>query len=284
MKQKNIDLHVHPFLGRNSLKDVVEAMDERRLDVLGLESLDSSLYPYVVNEAKKICPQPIFDSSGVRLPTGKYLLNAREYNTKERFHIITIGYSLDTANKNTEIRKIIDKGLENNALIVLDHPFVDNVKTKTAGHISEEMEDSLEKLCKEYSGKITLEWNGYCIPWIRSVLKSGLNALGFDIRYSDVNKKAEELSEKLRAEGYNVPVVADTDLHARNRRQLKEMGKARITAYIEGECGRDIVNSIKEKIFNRDYENVKEYVSSAHLLKSFCIPILIPGYFKKPRA
>jgi hypothetical protein len=284
MGKSHIELHVHPFLGRNSLIDVVKAMEDTGLDILALESLDGSLYPYVVEEAKKAYPQSQNDSAGVRLPNGRYLLNAREYNTSENFHVLTVGYSLDTANPQTEIRRVIDSGLENGALILLDHPFIDNGKTKTAGHISEHMEQELEKLCKEYSGQVTLEWNGYCIPWMRQVLKYGLNTVGFDIKYHDVNQRAEELSKSLSEEGYNVPVLADTDLHARTKRHLHHMGTARIVTDVQGDSGKEVVESMRQNIFDGNYENVRQYVSSLHLLEAFCVPILMPNHFYKPRA
>ncbi len=279
----NIELHVHPFLGKNSLVDVVEAGEKNSLDVVALESLDCSVYPSVVRQAKEYFPYSTFDEAGVKLPNGKYLLNAREYNTKEGFHILTVGYSFDEANPKTEIRQVIDKGLEHDALVILDHPFVDNWKTRTAGHISKEMEEELEGICKEYSGEIALEWNGYCVPWIRWCLRKVLNLIGKRVSYHDVNKKVEELSGKLSEEGYNVPVLVDTDLHARSRRQLSAMGTARVVMHLEGENASDIVRSMKKNIFQGDYENVKEYVSTFHLLGAFCFPILFPKYFEKAR-
>jgi len=280
----HIELHVHPFLGRNTLSDVVQAMESRQLDVLAMESLDDSLFPFVVDETKKAFPTAVCDNSGIKLPNGRYFLNAREYNTKENLHVLTVGYSMDEATPQTEIRRVIDNGLANGALILLDHPFIDNGKTKTAGHISEELGQELERICKEYSGQVTLEWNGYCIPWMRQVLKQGLNTIGFDIKYHDVNQKAEELSESLKMQGYNVPVVADTDLHARTKRHLQHMGTARIITDVQGETPREIVESMRQNIFQGNYENVKQYVSSLHLLEAFCVPIILPKYFKKPRS
>lgn len=280
----NIELHVHPFLNNNTIIEVADAMDKTGIDILALEELDNSLYPRVLEEAKSSFQNIISDGVGFKLPDGKYILNAREYNTRENFHILTVGYSLDKANSQTEIRRIIDEGLNHGALIVLDHPFIDNRKTKTAGHIPVDMEQDLEKLCKEYSGQLALEWNGYCIPWMRKALKSGLNLAGFDIQYHDVNQAVEQLSAKLGKEGYNVPVVADTDLHARTKRHLQQMGTSRILTDIEGECASDIVSSMKRNIFNGNYENVKNYVTPAHLLSAFCFPILFPNHFKKPRA
>lgn len=280
----NIELHVHPFLGRNTVNDVAQAMENKNLDVLAMESLNDSLFPFVVEETKKAYPTAVCDNSGIRLPNGKYFLNAREYNTRENLHVLTVGYSFDEATPQTEIRKVIDAGLSHNALVLLDHSFVDNGRTKTAGHISDDLAQELEKICKEYSGQVTLEWNGYCIPWIRQVLKHGLNAAGFNIKYHDVNKRAEKLSESLKEEGYNVPIVADTDLHARTKRHLQYVGTSRIITALEGETPKEIVDSMCKNIFERNYENVKRYVSSLHLLEAFCMPIILPEYFEKPRA
>jgi hypothetical protein len=282
----NIELHVHPFLGKNTLVDVVQAMRNNDLDVLALESLDSSLFPHVLEEAKQIYTHLQSDHSGIKLPDGRYLLNAREYNTKENLHVLTVGYSMNKATPETEIRKVIDKGLAHKALVILDHPFVDNAKTNTAGHISGELEQELGKICREYSGQIALEWNAYCVPWVRCGLKHVLNLAGFGIKYHNVNKKAEELSAKLKEQGYNVPVVADTDLHARNRRLLQMMGKARIITNIEGETPAQVVSSIRSNIFKGDYKNINEKSVPffSHLLSAFCLPIMFPKYFPKPRA
>jgi hypothetical protein len=281
----DIELHVHPFMEKNRITDIVQAMVRRNLDVLAMESLDASLFPHILEETRKFYAGIRVDSAGIGLSEGRYLLNAREYNTKENIHILTVGYSMDDANPKTEIRKVIDGGLANKALVILDHPFVDNVKTKTAGHISEKLEDELAKICTEYSGKIALEWNAYCIPWVRHGLKHLLNFMGFDVRYHDVNKKAEELSAELRGKGYNVPVVADTDLHARDKKLLQAMGTARIITDAEGETPAEVVSSMRKNIFKGDYKNVNEKpVSFSHAFSAFFLPVLFPKYFPKPRA
>ncbi|OIO63854.1 hypothetical protein AUJ69_00325 [Candidatus Woesearchaeota archaeon CG1_02_47_18] len=282
--KKEIELHVHPFLGRNTLGDVVEAMCKRELDIVALEALDASLYPLVLEEAKKLYSDATRDDAGVKLPDGKWLLNGCEYETKEGLHILTVGWARDEANSQTEIRKIIDEGLEQDALVILDHPFVDNGVTRTAGHISAKQELFLEELCKEYSGNVALEWNAYCLPWVRFGLKVILNLLGQQTDYYDVNRKVEELSDRLTKDGYNEPVIADTDLHARSKDLLLDMGTSRIIVDVEGECARDIVQSMKQKIFSGDYQNVKRYVGIFHLLRAFCIPILFHNHFEKPRA
>ncbi len=283
----DIELHTHPFLEYNSIVDVVEAMDKRGLDVLALESLESfggSLYPKVLEETSMYYLTESDDVGIKLLHNGKYLLNAREYNTLEGFHILTVGYSFNQANSQTEIREIIEKGLDHNALVILDHSYVDNGVTRTAGHISEVQEKELEQLCREYSGEIALEWNGYCLPGVRRALKCVLNAVGHKTRYHDVNEKAKELSERLKKENRNVPLVTDTDLHARSRWHLSAMGTARIITDVEGECASDIVRSMKNNIFAGNYKNVEKYVGLAHLLSAYCIPILFPKTFLNPRS
>ena len=283
IKKANVELHVHPFLGSNGIDDIFEAMNKTRLDVVALEKLDGSLYPVIVEKVRKTFGARNYDKAGIRLPSGKYLLNAREYNTAEGLHVLTVGYSYDGAGPNTEIREIIDKGLENKALVVLDHILADNIFTKTAGHISDELKGKVTDLCKEYSGQIALEWNGYCIPWIRRGLQALLNHLDYKVHYHDINKKVEELSAELRAEGYNLPVLADTDLHARDKKALEVMGTARFIIDVEGDSAAEIVDSMKKNIFSGNYKNVKRYVEPEHLLGSFCLPILFEKFFKHPR-
>ncbi len=283
MKNAGIDIHVHPFLDRNSLSDVVGAMYSSRLDVVALESFNETLYPKMIEMSRSEGLAADVDRGGIRLRDGKYLLNAREYDTKERIHVITVGHSME-AGKDAEIRSIIDDGLKSEALVVLDHPYVDNEFTRTAGHIPYEKEKLLEELCREYSGNIAVEWNSYCVPWMRWGLKQALNMGGHGVEYHDVNRMAEMLSYGMHMAGNNVPIIADTDLHGRNRRFLKLMGTSRIVMDVEGETATDVVKSIKQGVFSGNYRNVKRYVPSTHLLEAFCLPILFPNHFWKPRA
>ena len=84
MATANIDLHVHPF--DNSIVDVIGAMMGRNINMVGLEALDDSIYSRVVEETKKVFPKIKYDSAGIKFPNIGYILNAREYNTKEGFH------------------------------------------------------------------------------------------------------------------------------------------------------------------------------------------------------
>ncbi|MBU1976350.1 MAG: hypothetical protein KKA62_00160 [Nanoarchaeota archaeon] len=291
MPKAEIDLQVHPFLEKNSIVDIINTMYLKQLDIVALASLDKTIYPRVLDQIERNRLSLNLDPAGVKLTNNKYLLNAREYNSKEGFQVVTVGYTYDSAAPNTEIRKIIDYSLNNKALVILDHPFAENKITHTAGHISEEKEKELEELCKEYSGLIALEWNAYSVPWIRKGLKMALNSLhliapnivGYKTKYHDINKKTEEFSEKLQREGYHLPILADSDLHARTGWHLKTMGVSRVIAELNGECASEIVENMKKNFFSGKYENVKRYAGPGHVLSALCIPLLFPKIFKNPR-
>ncbi len=288
----NIDVHVHPFVreGWNRLEDVIAQMDKSQLDIVALESYNNSLFPYVLDELERIypCQNLVKDSYGAVLPDGKVILSAKEYNTKENFHILTVGTEFNDVTQDTPIEEIIERGIEDGALVVLDHPFVDNFTTKTAGHITEKQEEWLVGLCKKYAGDVAIEWNGYSIPWLRLGLRVPLAVMGHKTRYYDVNKHAKQLSQRLASEGYNVPLVADTDLHARSKSMLGAMGAARFVCDVEGETPKEMVGSIRDKVFKGDYLNVEGYPSSAHVLMAYCFPLILNKYFPgrcaKPRA
>ena len=291
MQQAGVDVHVHPFLGNNNVLDVIHAMRKKNLDVIALEILDGEINGRVAKEARKDYQNLVEDKSGIMLSTGEVLLRGREYSTKEGLHVLTVGYSLQSANKDTEIRRIIEEGLEHDALVILDHPFVDNVYTRTAGNIDPRLEEEVVNLCREYSGNIALEWNGYCVPWMRRVLQ-GIVRVGSLVKpelrergeYHDVNEKVIDLSKRLKEEGYNVPVLADTDLHARSKHLLGAMGTARFTLDLYGESPKEVLASMKKGVFAGEYTNQFEYVSMLHMLEAFCFPILFPQIFHKPRS
>ena len=208
--------------------------------------------------------------------------------------ILTTGYNYDCARPESEAEEIIESALEykelsgNEVLIGLDHPYADN-GTRTAGHISEEKEKELEELCRKYSGKVYIEWNGYSNLLLRAGLRLGLSLIGNKIDYHDINKPAEELSLRLSNENVNVPIVPDTDLHARNKRHLKIMGTSKIISDIEGESPQEVISSISKNIFSGNYSSIKKYVSAFNVLETYCIPLALNEIsknilFKRPRS
>jgi len=262
-------------------------MDSSDIDVLALEAYNEPIFQKVLEEAKAI-PGIFTSPKGIKLPNGKFLLNAAENSTLEGFHVLTVGHSAYYPIL-VEMRRLIDAALDRDALIVLDHPYADNQSTFTAGHISEEDERVLDDICREYEGKIAAEWNAYCKPSLRWGLMHLLNLNGNGFQYYDVNKKAEELSQR-----FNVPLVADTDVHARNSRLLSAIGTARIITDIDALTPDEVVAQLKQNIFLGNYENIRAYVSLPHFLEAFAVPVLYrilknkfpsaPDYFQRPRA
>lgn len=295
--ESKIDLHVHPFFERYGLDAVVKAMDKKGMDCIGLPQLDKNIYPYVQQQAKEY-NNAFLDEKGVMIPDRKIIFDAKEYNTKEGFQLLTVGGAVESpqAPAYMETRKIIDEGLEQDALVVFDHPFADNVYTKTAGNISDEKAKEVEDICKEYPGKIAMEYNGYSNPLVRKMIKWGFNTGPLfwllqkspglpeeKIGYSDINKKALELSEKLSGEGYNVPIVADTDLHARRKHSLNKMGTACFRTNVSYESASQALAGIKENIFNGDYRNSYNTVGMFHLGRTYLPQAALQGLFLKPR-
>jgi len=269
---EKVELHLHPFFGSYGIDSVVDAMEDRCVNVLGLESLNRHIFPDVKKLAEKTGYKFVgSDDYAAVISKDKknyYLLNAIELCTEDNFHLLIFGSDKAVPHKGTE--ETIDSALGDDALVVFDHPFVDNDNlSKELGFCKESF---LRSLCIKYSGGLALEWNAYCKPWIRKFLGG-----------RDVNNDVEDLSARLKEEGYNLPVVPDSDVHARNKRLLGAMGSAFICSFLDCSSGKSLVSSLKKNIFSGDYMSVKDYVSTPHFVEAFGVPILFRDNFKDPR-
>lgn len=272
------ELHVHPFFESYGLEHVINIATEKNLDILVLERLNREIFPELLERSKKLpsyykaegdhASIQVFDKKyGKKL----YLPKAIELNTKQNFHLIVIGDSKVKSDLNIE--EAIEKALRDDCLVILDHPFADSSNVRKG--VSKEKEAYVEKICKRYSGNVYLEWNAYCIPWVRKLIGGG-----------DVNKKVVMLSEKLAEQGYNVPVITDSDIHARYKWSLKEIGKASMLIKKQAgseNSGKAIISNLKESINNGKYKTSKMHVSFTHLLFNFALPFFLPNLYKRPR-
>lgn len=284
IESAEIELHAHPFLGKNKIIDIAMAIEMNNLNVVALEEMNNSIYPKLKKGIQAYFPNTVDDSAGIRYDGNRFILNAGEYETKEGFHLLTIGHSIYDSKKDTEIRKLIDQTLQKNAIPIIAHPFVDNGKTLTAGHISKGKEQELADLCKEYSGQIALEWNGYCHPGIRKVLKGVLNTMGQNVEYSDVNEKVFSFAYSPGMSQYDIPVVSGTDVHATNKKHLFAIGTSRMWMDIKGETPADVLNSIKENILlKKEFGFGENYVSAMHLVSAFGIPVLKKAIYENAK-
>ena len=298
----NIEPHMHPKLDFYLIRLITQAMEKNEVDVVSLTGYNSNIFPEVKSQVEDTFTGANIDDKGIILPDGKVLLNAAEYDTKEEFHILSVGYSFDTTGDKVEIRRLIDTSLENKAFIFITHPFADE-KTRTIGHISNEGEKLLEDLCREYEGDLALEWNGYCVKELRLALKVLVNGsfkipllkksvekilrTEFDkkVEYHDVNEKVLEFAEKLKSKGVYTPIVAGTDLHIGNSiDDLNAIGTSRIIVDLEGETASDLICSLKEQVRRGNHRNIMETVSIGHFIQAYGLPMLLPNIYEKTEA
>lgn len=283
LKRKDkIDFYVHAsHFDSYTAEDIVRAMDTRKTDIIGLAGYNRDIFDDVRREFDKL-KKPFHvknDSLAIKITDeknqDKYVLRIGEYENEEGFHLLVFGNQKKIKPKG-EVRKNIDSALSTGSFTVLDHPPV----APNYSDITKEKEDFLSKLCGDYNNKIALEWNGYSIPKLRNVIDKIVCAplrliKGKDIRFSDTNKKLEDFEEILKKNSINCPIIADTDLHARKKKDLYLIGTANTEVEVRKSNGGDLRESLKEKIFNLDYEIKKGYVSVPHFIFSYAFPVAI---------
>jgi hypothetical protein len=281
--KSQIELHSHIYLDRYGLEKVVEVMDHNGLNVVAPLYLNAQSFEDLKRAAeaiRKFGYVPEADDLAIRIERdGKryFLLRGAELDTskeeyKPNFHIITLGY--DGVRPLQPIRTMIDDALSHDAFVIWDHPLVNN--SNAAKQTPDHLVPAMKHLCRAYSGKLALEWNGYCIPWVRKALGG-----------RDVNKEVIDLSVNLATEGSNNPVVTDTDLHARTAFALKVLGTARIKTDLDLTAGRTIIDSLKRNVFSLNYENTYQTVPLWHFVPCWGVPYALEKFagisLHKPR-
>lgn len=300
-----IQLHLHPFFNKKNflsniipyfdnygLEDLVKTSEEKNIDILGLERLNFEVYPELVKTAEELCKEKnnafefnytderikIFNKESKKETV---ILRATEYRTKEDLDIIVLGYSGLSNTKGTNnrhgIRKVIDSGLENNCVLIMDHPFCNAQSIRK--DITEEKKKEIETILRKYpksEDNIFIERNGYCIPVLRKALLGG-----------DVNKKMEDFcKEFLIKYGIKLKIVSDMDGHLRYKGALSEIEKGAVDMKIN--TSQPIIPQIKENIRNNEYSNDKSYVSIPHFIANMGVQYVFHKYlgfwFKDSRA
>ncbi|MFH0979184.1 MAG: hypothetical protein V1837_07860 [Candidatus Woesearchaeota archaeon] len=266
---KLVEDHCHLYYKGFSLEQVVDAMDRNDIDIIALERLNGRIYNKLQQQTKKIRKYRV-DSDRIAIRIEKdgrdfFILRATEVQSCDYFHLLIIGSDRGLFRKDS--REIIDRALKDNALVKISHSYA-NVKN-FGREITKEKEKELIQICREYKDRIALEWNGYCIGWLRQLLLDG-----------DINDKAYKLSLKLQNAGYNVPLVAGTDIHARSVEALDAIGRAGIEAHVDTSSGQQIINSLKEQIFAGKHRNTYKTVSLWHFAANFGVPYAYNMYVR----
>ncbi len=265
-----IDLQVHTFFENYGLEDVINAMTRNSIDMAALLKYNEDYYPEILKASIQLPShfkieedELLIRIKDTRTESEKYFIRGIEVKTDDKFHFIVIGYKGVPIHRTS--KETIDNVLENNAFVYFDHPYVncDDLRKD----ITDEQEDLLELLCHIYQEKIALEWSAYCNPGLRKFLGG-----------TDVNEKAIHLSTLLHQLGHNVPVVADSDVHARKKWLLNALGTAYVKTDLDLTSGRAAVNSLTNNIFNGNYENYRDYVSLSHFIDALAIPFVLNLY------
>jgi hypothetical protein len=201
---------------------------------------------------------------------------------KENLHLLVIGKISDLKPYDS-IMNNIGRAIRNNSIAIIDHAFADAIYAYNP--IDRNKKKELEAIAKEFQDEIVWEWNGYCKPYIRK-LANNLLAHFYNSHYlgTDANKELENFEKEMKEKGCKVNIAADSDIHARSKGALEEIGRAghiRIDEKkIDFSSEEKMLSSIKESIKegeNIGYENHKNYVSSLHLARHFILPYLLRG-------
>lgn len=295
-KTANVDLQVHPFLffGRTRVSDIAKVMHDKDLYAVAVGELNSDIYPELKRQSLEI-PYSTVDEVGITFPdeeSGKFrhIFRFTEYDTKEGFQILTLGYHLNGTDSRMEIRRIIDSAFEHDVPVYLDHA---TTSTDTLRDIPKDKEQEVKDLCREYGGRLKMDFNGTNHPLIRRLIKLALNASGAHIREHDTNRSIERIAGELsRDYGIDVPIVAYTDLHARVPGLLKQMGTAGIRideSKIKHYMPKMVLSSIDDLITSGEYENVNRYLPLSHDFKAYGVPFIMNklsggALFPRPRS
>jgi len=258
MNEINIELHAHPIgLRKYGLETIVKIAKKNNLDCVALEDYNNYIFPELKEMSKRLDGKYriVSNDEVIRIADEKksvYILNASELMTEEKFHIITLG---KTCSKEGDK---IDNILKSDFLTIIDHPLVD--AEKSWKEIGQDKKKTLTHICANYADKIALEWNSYCKDWIWNSFLGG-----------DINEKTEIWSYR-----YNIPLVADTDLHGWNEKLMNDLGKSRIMIPLENlDFNLNyLIPSIKKAIADKKHENVKNYVPLMHFAEAFGFPII----------
>jgi hypothetical protein len=253
----DIELQAHPIgIKKYGLESIIKIAHQNSLDIIALLDYNSYIFPELITRALSLDKKynVTFNEEVIKISDDKkdtYFLNGLELMTKEKIQIISLGKG-----NFKETDSIIDV-IKQKKLTILDHPFVDATCATRA--VNDETNAFIEHLSSKYHDKIAYEWNAYCLAWIWNLALGG-----------DINKRMEKAAEK-----YNIPVVADDDLHGWKENLMQDLGKSRVRIN-DSDLDFNInylIPSIEDAILQKKHENIKKYVSNLHFFNAFAVPI-----------
>lgn len=266
METWKFDVQVHLFRG-TPLSKVLEAMERKGIDAIAL--LYYKWEPETFSSISELGTETMKDYQMIRpeknilmfksKKTGKVLwviLGQEVATADEEWHILSIGATnVKSGSLSSTIGGIKGRG----GIPIIDHPFAD--PKRRYRDITPDKEEELEKTCQLFEGMVALEWNAYCVPWIRKLLPGG---------YDDCNAKTERLGSKL-----GFPVIPTSDLHVNNAWSAGKVGTSFIEIPEDKLHPQELIDSLKENIFSFGFESQKKYVPSVFFSINYGFPLIL---------
>ncbi len=156
--------------------------------------------------------------------------------------------------KADRLEEAVEEIWQKGGIPILDHPFAD--PEKSFGKMRKKKKERILELVEKK--KLALEYNGYCIKWVREILFR-----------DDPNRKVLELGKK-----HNLPVIPTTDLHAESKELMKAIGTGSIEIAKDKIDPKDLVYSIRKAIFGFDFIPHYRTVPFNHFFWAFGLPYL----------
>lgn len=264
----NIELHAHPNFKAYSMDSIIQSMTANRLDITALSYLDGLAYSDISEssrEMESLGYDVAIEDSGIEVKKDDmkfYILKSIEVTTKDGFHVLGIG--TEDIGLNTDVESVINH-FDNDGLVLMPHLFADIYNLRK--DVSYKKTCEIQNLCDKYKGRIAVEYNGCCNPIIRRIFGGG-----------DVNKKVLDLSGTFQ--NHSLPIYAATDLDAKTKNSLRNIGTARISADLDFSSIADLVQSIKASVLSDNHRNHFGTIEGS----AFATDIIFPYIYEKIRS
>lgn len=263
-KNFTVDLQVHLMLYRgDSFKVLLNLMVRNGIDAVAVLEYDWNSLTDLKNlikrnkkfliEKKKRKEVDYF-GNGFRFEMNgeeKFIILGKEIII-EGHHFLAPG--IVTPLKEDNLEETVEEVWQKGGIPILDHPFAD--PESSFGKMKDKKLKRVLDLVQKK--KIALEYNGYCIKWVRGLLFR-----------DDPNSRVLELGKK-----HNLPVIPTTDLHAQSKDLMEAVGTGLIKIPRKRIDSKDLVHSIRKAIFDFDFEPRYRTVPFNHFFWAFGLPYL----------
>lgn len=269
--------------------DVIDKIaHKKKINLLNLVRKNYEIYDELRKEAETL-PWMCSDNNAILSYDDEsvvYYTRGVEIWSKEGFQITIIGNHEGKIKPYQNIRKALDIATDKKIIPILHHPTAHN--RFVARDIPPAKLKELLGILRDYSGYVCMDINALCKPYVKKIAGFLTKILFNNRGGSDTNMKTKKIQAKLSSKGYNVPLLTNTDIHARYPFLLNEMDRALVyfdKSDVDQASGEGLIKSIKESIFNGKYslKTLNPEVSFLNFAAGFGLPYIFPGFFDDVR-